>query len=99
MATFTIKEEAYIKYQLTTYQGTVEMDGEEITYRFSADDNGEELYIFNEDTGYERIEFYGEVIEKYAPLLAAIGEWGNPEDMGPVGKVVEIDDMIVEDYV
>lgn len=98
MATFTIKEEAYIKYQLTTYQGTVEMDGEEVTYRFSADDNGEEFYIFNEDTGYERIEFYGEANEKYAPLLAAIGEWGNPEDMGPAGEVIEIDDEIVEDY-
>ena len=36
MATFTIKEEAYIKYQLTTYQGTVEMDGEEVTYRFNS---------------------------------------------------------------
>ena len=27
MAKFTIKKEGYIKYQLTTWQGVVEMDG------------------------------------------------------------------------
>ena len=30
MAKFTIKKEGYIKYQLTTWQGVVEMDGEEV---------------------------------------------------------------------
>lgn len=99
MAIFTVKEEAYIKYQMTTWQGEIEMDGEAIAYRYSEDDNGSEFYIYTEGEGYNRVDWSAEGNEKYAALIAAISEWGGPEEFGPVGEEVEIDDMIVEDYV
>ena len=99
MATFTVKEEAYVRYQMTTWQGEIEMDGETIAYRYSEDDNGSELYVYTEGDGYNQVDWSGEGNEKYATLMAAIGEWGNPEDFGSVGEEVEIDDTIVEDYI
>ena len=97
MAIFKVTEEAYIKYQLTTWQGEIEINGEKIIYRYSEDDNGAELYIYSESEGWEQVST--EDNESFAILLAAIGEWGNPEELGPIGKEVEIDDIIVEDYV
>lgn len=98
MATFKVTEEAYVKYQMTTWQGAVEMDGETIEYRYSEDDNGSEFYVYSEGNGYDRVNWSEEGNQKYAALIAAIGEWGNPEDFGPVGEEVEIDDTVVEDY-
>ena len=42
---FTVKETPYIRYQQTTYEGTFNFEGEDITFRFSEDDNGSEFYI------------------------------------------------------
>ena len=99
MATFTVKEEAYVKYQMTTWQGEIEMEGESITYRYSEDDNGSEFYIWTEGSGFNRVDWSEEGNEKYTALIAAIGEWGGPEEFGSVGEEVEIDDTIVEDYI
>lgn len=97
MATFKVKEEAYIKYQMTTWQGEIEINGETILYRWSEDDNGADLFVYSEENGWDSVS--SEDNENFAILSAAIGEWGNPEDFGPVGKEVEIDDTIVEDYI
>ena len=42
----TVKEEANIVYQMTTHQGVVEIDGEEVTYRYSEDDNGSNCALY-----------------------------------------------------
>lgn len=97
MAIFKVTEEAYIKYQLTTWQGEIEINGETVLYRYSEDDNGAELYIYSESEGWEQVST--EDNENWAILLAAIGEWGGPEELGPVGEEIEVDDTIVEDYI
>jgi hypothetical protein len=97
MAKFKVIDEAYIKYQMTTWQGEIEINGETILYRYSEDDNGAELYVYNEADGWNRVE--ADDNENYAILYAAIGEWGNPEEFGAKGEEVEIDDTIVEDYI
>ena len=85
MANFTVKEEAYIKYSMTTWQGEVEMDDEIITYRYSEDDNGAELFILSED-GWVAADLDEETgNEKHKILWGAIMMWGTPEDFGPIG--------------
>ena len=97
MATFKVKEEAYVKYQMTTWQGEIEINGETILYRWSEDDNGADLFVYSEENGWDSVSAADN--ENFTILLAAIGEWGNPEDLGPVGEEVEIDDTIIEDYI
>lgn len=94
MAKINIKEGAYIRYQRTTWQGEVEINGESITYRYSEDDNGSELYIFIENN-WQEVDV---TKNNYATLYAAIIEWGNPESLGKTDEVIEIDDEIVNDY-
>lgn len=96
MAKFKVIEEAYIKYQMTTWQGEIEINGETILYRWSEDDNGAELYIYIESEGWEQVSV--EDNENWAILSAAIGEWGNPEEFGPSGKEFE-EDVNTEDYI
>lgn len=98
MATFTVKDEAFIKYQMTTWQGEVEMNGESITYRYSEDNNGSEFYVWTEGRGFKQVDWSEEGNRKYATIVAAILEWGGAEEFGPAGEQVEIDDLIVEDY-
>ena len=95
MAKFTIKKEGYIKYQLTTWQGVVEMDGEEIKYRYSEHDNGDELYTYDGNVWVE--SDLSEEIHRF--LYSAIQEWGNPEEIGSLGEEVDIDDSFAEDYI
>ena len=95
MAKITIKKEASLIYQRSTWQGTVEISGESITYRYSEDDNGAELYIL-QDNSWNQVD----VSEgNYAILWASIMEWGTPEDMGTCGDTIDLDDEIIEDYI
>ena len=91
MATFTIKDEAYIKYSLTTWQGEAEFEGETLRYRFSEDDNGQEAFVWTDEGWSSDHPFC-------AVLFATVSEWGSPAEFGPVGEVCEIDDEMVEDY-
>ena len=95
MAKIKVVKEAYIKYQLTTWQGVVEINGEEIKYRYSEHDNGDELYIYD---GNDWVE--SDLSEEnHKVLYAAIQEWGNPEELGSAGEEVDIDDSYIEDYI
>ena len=98
MAKFKVLEEAGIRYQLTTWQGTVNVDDEAITYRYSEDDNGSEFYVYTEGSGYERVDFDSEESAKHKVIYAAILEWGNPEEFGVAGEEVDIDDELVKEY-
>jgi len=95
MAKIKVVKEAYIKYQLTAWQGVVEINGEEIKYRYSEHDNGDELYIYD---GNDWVESdLSEEIHRF--LYSAIQEWGNPEEIGSLGEEVDIDDSFAEDYI
>jgi hypothetical protein len=94
MAQINIKEAAYCAYQRTTWQGMVEIKGETITYRYSEDDNGAEMYVLLEDN-WEEVDTSEGI---YAVLNAAIMEYGTAEDLGESGDIIDIDDEIIEDY-
>lgn len=96
MAKFKVTAEAYVKYEMITWQGEVEINGETILYRYSEDNNGAALYVYQNDSGW--CEVSTEDNKNYAILDAAIMEWGNPIELGPTGEENEIDDTIVEDY-
>ena len=96
MAKFKVIDEAYIRYQMTTWQGEIEINGETILYRYSEDDNGTELYVYNEADGWS--EAAVDDNENYAILYAAIGEWGNPEEFGAKGEEFE-EDLDTSDYI
>lgn len=96
MAKFKVIDEAYVKYQMTTWQGEIEINGETILYRYSEDDNGAELYVFNEDQGWFQPDL--EENENHAMLYTAIMEWGNPEEFGASGEEFE-EDLDTSDYI
>jgi len=91
MVTFTVKEKAYVRYSLTTWQGEAEYEGETLRYRFSEDDNGQEAFVWT-DEGWSHAHPFCAVI------LATVSEWGSPEEFGHIDEKVEIDDEILEDY-
>ena len=93
MKEFKVKEPAYIAYQLTTYQGSVEIEGEEVKFRYSEDDNGDEFFVLSEE-GWEASDLSD---PKHLLIYAAIGEWGNPEDW-EVDQLIELDDETLEMY-
>ena len=70
-----IKEEGYIKYQMTTWQGEVNIDGEDIIYRWSEDDNGDEFFVLIEDN-WVSVDLAD---ERYLAIYTAIMEYGTPE--------------------
>jgi len=96
MAKFKVIDEAYIKYQMTTWQGEIEINGETILYRYSEDDNGAELYVYQEDSGWGQVST--EDNENWAILYSAIMEWGNPEEFGPNGEEFE-EEIDISDYI
>lgn len=50
-------EQSRLIYQRQTFEGIVEIDGKEVRFRYSEDDNGSEVYIWNgtqwEDMNYD----------------------------------------------
>ena len=96
MAEIKILKEADIVYSRTTWQGKVEINGEEIVYRFTEDDHGAEMYIFVEGSGWESADL--EQDQNNIVLWGAIMAFGNPEEMGSVGETVDMDDEELEDY-
>jgi len=95
MAKFTVKSEAYVRYMMTTWQGEVTVNGKDITYRYSEDDNGATLFTLeNEDWVESSLES-----EEHQIIWGAIMAWGNPEEFGSTGAEVEIDDDELEDYI
>lgn len=76
-------------YQRTTFQGVVEINGEIITYRYSEDDNGTELYILTEK-GWQQADT---TKPNYAILDTALIEYGLCE-MGSDGECVKNDDEL-----
>ena len=93
MATFKIKEEAYVKYQMTTWQGEIEYNGKTITYRYSEDDNGTEVLILDNES-----HSWTNDHECASLIGASLHDCGNPEELGGSGEEVEVDDELLEDY-
>lgn len=93
MQKLKVKENCGIVYQQTTYQGTVTIDGEDIEWRYSEDDNGDEFYVF-ENGSWERSELTD---PKHILIYAAICTHGNPTDWED-GEDIEIEDEDLEMY-
>jgi hypothetical protein len=91
MTKINIKEGAGIVYQRTTFQGVVEINGETITYRYSEDDNGVELYVFTEK-GWQQADT---TKPNYAILDTVLMEYGLGE-MFSDGECIEIDDELIK---
>ena len=94
MKSFKVTEEAYIRYQMTTWQGEVEVNGQTIAYRYSEDDNGATLYILEED-GWVESPIQE---ESHILIYAAIMQYGNAEEFKK-GETVEIQDEDLEFYI
>ena len=93
MKKFNVKKTDGIIYQQTTCQGTVTINGEDIEWRHSEDDNGDEFYVF-ENGSWERSDLSN---PNHLLIYAAIGTYGNPEDWEE-GEDIEIDDEDLEMY-
>jgi len=99
MVKITVKESAYEKYSLTTWQGEVEINGEIITYRFSEDNNGAELFILTDDN-WESANVDEETgNENHKILYSSILMLGNPEELGDDGETAEIEEDELEDWI
>lgn len=92
MARFKIIKEAYVKYSMTTWQGTVDFDGTEVLYRFSESDDGSVLFVYDEISGWSESDLSD---KNHASLYAACIEWGSPEEIGSVGTIC---DMEIDEY-
>lgn len=75
-----------MKYQLTTWQGAVEVDGTEYIFRYSEDDNGSQFFIFND--GWEEVCIEDKPV--YEAIYYAVSDGYFCEGMEP-GEVVELD--------
>lgn len=92
MANFKVLEEADVVYSLTTWQGSVEFEGETLRYRFSEDENGQEAFVFVEGEGWTNEHAFVPV------LWATVSEWGSPVEFGQPGEECDIDDDLLEDW-
>ena len=71
-------------YRMVTHQGTIEINGKEIEYRYSEDDNGATLYTYESHGGWTE---YDPSIPEHEILSMMISEWG--VDLGPSGDAFE----------
>ena len=84
MANFKVVDEAYKKYEMITWQGEVEFEGENILYRYSEDNNGTESFVFADGDWVTDHPFI--------PVLeVTVMEWGTPTEFGAAGEECEID--------
>lgn len=99
MATIKVKEEAYERYSQITWQGEIEINDEALTYRYSEDNNGAELFILS-DSGWESADLDEETGNKnHILLFSMIMAWGNPLELGKDGDVSEISETELEDLI
>jgi len=87
MPKFTVKETPYIVYQKTTAQGIASIDGEDITWRWSEDDNGDDFIILGEN-GWEDANFDN---PNHILIYVSIMEFGSPFEFEE-GDEIEIEE-------
>tara|TARA_R110000772_G_scaffold25903_1_gene67251 strand:+ start:470 stop:733 length:264 start_codon:yes stop_codon:yes gene_type:complete len=85
MNTITVKEEGYIYHQTTTWRGAVDINGEEISYEYVINDNGDSCYILTEE-GYKPFDPSNNT---HTLLIDTILQYGDPEAMGADNSVVD----------
>lgn len=83
-----VVERPYEVYYRATYQGKVEVRGQEIEFRFSEDNNGSEFYVFNGKNWVE--SKYDEDSPEWVAYQACL-QW-NPADFGEPGEIIEIEE-------
>lgn len=87
MATIKVIEAASEIYWETTHQGTVEVNGVEVEYRYNENSNGIELYIYEED-GWTA-DPSDDMAETYDLLWEMLGEFSLPDDLSEEGEEFE----------
>jgi len=80
-----IKEEGQLVLVKSIYEGAVEIDGVEIDYLYTEDDNGSYLEIMS---GGEYVPM-DHTNDAHVRLAEAISMWGTPDEMGSVGQIVD----------
>lgn len=88
MITFKVLEPARVRYELTTWEGKIEYEGESITYRYSEDNHGAELYVLI-DGEWDEVDTNQ---PPYEDLYNAIMEYGSPAEFGEIGEEFNIND-------
>lgn len=86
MIKFKVLEPARVKYELTTWEGAIEYKGESITYRYSEDSYGLELYVLI-DEDWHQVDTDQ---PPYEDLFNAIMEYGSPAEFGEIGEEFNI---------
>lgn len=85
-------EQSHLIYRQETFEGIVELDGKQLKFRYSEDDNGSELYLWNEETkSWDEMDYDNPSHTDLSDICGAI----NPEEFGPAGSEwdVEPDDL------
>ena len=90
MATIKVTQEATLQ-ETDLWQGEVEYNGQKLQYRYYDGFDSQEVYVLTE-AGWEQGTELGDII------YAACQEWGDPEALGSINEVCEIDDDLIEEY-
>ena len=99
MATIKVKEGAYERYSQITWQGEVEINKETLTYRYSEDNNGAELFIL-QDGHWNSADVDEESgNDNHKLLFKAIMAWGSPTELGSDGEVSEVLEEELDDWI
>tara|TARA_B100001287_G_scaffold265563_1_gene258607 strand:- start:1778 stop:2026 length:249 start_codon:yes stop_codon:yes gene_type:complete len=78
------------------WQGVVEYEGENVSYRFYDGHDEQIVYVFIKEQGWV---FQSEKHPLIDVIYAAIKEWScTPNEFGSVGEINEIEEEIVKDY-
>ena len=77
------------------FEGVVEYEGENVSYRFYSGHDEEVAYVLIEGEGWV---YEGQKHSLINVINAAVKEIGMPPEFGSVGEVNEIEDEIVKEY-
>jgi hypothetical protein len=94
MAKFIVIEEA-TQQSTDLWEGVVEYDGKNVSYRFYDGHDEQVAYVLIDEEGWV---YDGQKHPLINVINAAIKEIGMPPEFGSVGEVNEIEDEIVKEY-
>ena len=94
MAKFIVIEKA-TQQQTDLWEGVVEYEGENVSYRFYDGHDEQVAYVLIDGEGWV---YEGQKHSLINVINAAVKEIGMPPEFGSVGEVNEIEDEIVKEY-
>jgi len=94
MAKFIVIEKA-TQQQTDLWEGVVEYEGENVSYRFYSGHDEEVAYVLIDGEGWV---YEGQKHSLINVINAAVKEIGMPPEFGSVGEVNEIEDENIEEH-